>query len=75
MDWPAPKSMELCAAAARASEFSWARRNFFRDWRALNFVTRRGSNCFDTFHFKTSFPNLKSPMLSALAPTQKALRK
>ena len=50
--------MELCTAAARAPEFSWVRRNFFRDRRALNFATRRGSNFFDTFHFKTSFPNL-----------------
>ena len=48
--------MELCTAAARAPEFSWVRRNFFRDRRALNFATRRGSNFFDTFHFKTSFP-------------------
>ena len=52
--------MELCTAAARAPEFSWVRRNFFRDRRALNFATRRGSNLFDTFHFKTSFPNLAS---------------
>ena len=51
--------MELCTAAARAPEFSWVRRNFFRDRRALNFATRRGSNFFDTFHFKTSFPNLE----------------
>ena len=50
--------MELCTAAARAPEFSWVRRNFFRDRRALNFATRRGSIFFDTFHFKTSFPNL-----------------
>ena len=58
--------MELCTAAARAPEFSWVRRNFFRDRRALNFATRRGSNLFDTFHFKTSFPNLASTEASYL---------
>ena len=55
--------MELCTAAARAPEFSWVRRNFFRDRRALNFATRRGSNFFDTFHFKTSFPNQYNNLL------------
>jgi hypothetical protein len=55
--------MELCTAAARAPEFSWVRRIFFRDRRALNFATRRGSNFFDTFHFKTSFPNLPEKIL------------
>ena len=66
--------MELCTAAARAPEFSWVRRNFFRDRRALNFATRRGSNFFDTFHFKTSFPNLPSRVKRYISGTSKAKR-
>ena len=59
LDQPAPKSMELRVAAACAPEFPWARRTFFLGRRALNFPTHQHSNCFDTSHFKTSFPNLR----------------